>query len=146
LTIENKWGKYLEKRKISAIIIIIISLIIIVVVSAYFVHNSAVPIQGEHLAVSLQLQGYIPIPSDGSAVPLDLWVNVTNTGTQNVMITEVSILDSNMNPVYNESFNYQLDISSAASFYLVFPNYPPYCMARVFTSDGGIFDSNSLGS
>lgn len=132
----------MEKRKIAAIIIV--SLIIIIAASAYFLNNSAVPIQGEHLTVSLQLQEYVTFPSNSSEVPMDLWVNVTNTGTQNVTVTQIFILDNNMNPVYNESFNYQLNTNSVATFYVILPNYPQYCMARVLTSDGGIFDSNSL--
>jgi hypothetical protein len=124
--------------------IIITSLIIILAFSVYFLFNSETPIQGEHLSVSLQLQGYNPLPSNGSAVPLDLQVTIKNTGTQNVTITQISILNNNMTPVNNESYNYQLNTGTTITFYLVLQSYPSNCRARVYTSDGGIFDSGSL--
>jgi len=133
----------LEKRKLYSMIIIV-SLIIIAAFSVYYLYNSTAPIPGEHLAVSLELQGYNPLPSNGSAVPLDLLVTIKNTGTQNVTITEVSILESNMNPVYNESYNSQLNAGATVQLPLVLPSYPSNCVARVFTSDGGVFDSGSL--
>jgi hypothetical protein len=120
------------------------SLAILVAVSAYFFLSPLVPTQGEHLTVSLQLQLYNSLPSSSLAVPLDLLVNVTNTGTQNVTISQISILGNSLIPVYNESCDYPLGTGSEVTFYLVLSNYPQSCTARVLTSDGSTFDSNSL--
>jgi hypothetical protein len=137
----------LKNRYIIAIIIPL--LVVIGAVPTYLIYgstvaNSTAPVSGEHLSVSLSSLQYDPFPWNDTTVTLGLQVNITNTGTQNVTIFNISILNSSMAPIYCQSVNSQLNVSSKATYFLVFTNCPQNCMAQVLTTDGKTFDSNPL--